>query len=308
MAQFSGSALEVRVLWSSRHTWPPGQEYHGPCYAYALWLMLEGEAEVRNTEQCWQVKRGDAFLWPKDQQRQVTTHRGASWLSLGFDVTALGQVNVLSLLALPALKTLEPNEHEQLCLWIGNMVSIRDKLTHSTPENQRVARYFESVDSLAALPSYDQWMNQIVAERPSFYDVIEEGLARAVFGWVWNLWGPNDLEKAIHYKAPLWLQNALLQIRQHPAISVQELAKASGFSLAQFRRVFHHEMGQSPRDYLQRQRLEVARHLIENTELPIATVAVQTGFSSVPHFIQLWKQSHGASPLQYRLARKTGHI
>ena len=47
---------------------------------------------------------------------------------------------------------------------------------------------------------------------------------------------------------------------------------------------FQQNMGQSPRDYLQHQRLELARKLLETTALPVSTIATQTGFISVPHF------------------------
>jgi AraC-like DNA-binding protein len=308
VGHLSGSALDVQVLWSSQHRWAAGQEYSGPCYAYGLWLMLEGSVQVWSDDHSWQVTQGDVFLWPKDRPRRVVTPEGATWLSLGMAVVTSGKSDVLGLLTLPALKRLAADEFEMLQKWLQDITSIRDTLTRTTPENQRVAKYFEAVNSPSVFPSYDQWVNQIVAERPSFYDVIEEGLARAVFGWIWNLWGGMDLERALHHQSPQWLQNVLLHLRQHPEISVQELGNRSGFSPAQFRRLFQQEMGQSPRQYLQSQRLEYARHLLEDTELPIATVATQTGFASVPHFIQLWKQTNGLPPLQYRLARREGDV
>jgi AraC-like DNA-binding protein len=307
MGRLSGNALEVRVLWADHHVWPAGQQYNKPCYGHALWLMLEGEAEVWSGEQCWRVAPGDMFLWPKDLVRNVITPQGANWLSIGLEATCLGQADILRLLPLPALHLVEPAERAFVQSWLQHIVELRRQI-QATPENQRVAKYFESVDQVAALPSHAQWVNQIVAQRASHYDVIEESLARAVVAWCWALLAPIDLENVLHHESPQWLQQTLERIHKQPTVSVHELARATGFSPAQFRRSFHQKMGQAPREYLQRQRINVARHLLETTDLPIAAVAAQLGFASVPHFVQLWKRSSGLSPLQYRLSRKETNI
>ena len=270
--------------------------------------MLRGAAAVSNGDQIWQVEAGDALLWPKDMARHILTRSGAHWLSLGLEVNAPGPHDLLKLLPLPAHSAPSVTERAWLQSWMENMACIRSALAHDTPEKQRVARSFETDFTLEKRLSYDQWVNRIVEQRPSYYDAIEAGLARAVFGLAWKLWATLDLERALNSQAPPWLQQTLELMRRNPALSVSELSRAAGFSPAQFRRSFREHTGQSPRDYLQSQRLNFARQLLERTDVPVAEIAAKTGFSSVPHFIDLWKRTHGLSPLQFRISSKAGQI
>jgi len=254
------------------------------------------------------VPSGHVFCWPKNKPRRIVTLEGARWLSLGLEFSGVGEGDVFQMLPLPALHQLDGDSDAFLESWLRQIVEVRNRLTQTTPEHQQVAAYFHAVDQLAVSPPYDTWVNRVVSERPSYLDVIENGLARAIIAWCWNLWGSTDLSYALLHRAPSWLKIAIDRIRENPAVSVSELAHATGFSPAQFRRCFQLETGLAPRDYLQRQRLEVARRLLETTELPVATISAQIGFASVPHFVQLWKQKTGLPPLQYRLSQKEAQL
>jgi AraC-like DNA-binding protein len=60
----------------------------------------------------------------------------------------------------------------------------------------------------------------------------------------------------------------------------------------------------TPREYLRRYRLELARRLLETTDLPIAHIADRCGFESLSHFTRTFKNAFGISPARYREGTK----
>ena len=50
---------------------------------------------------------------------------------------------------------------------------------------------------------------------------------------------------------------------------------------------------------------DLARKLLETTELSIGTVAEQTGFASAAHFRRVFRETMGTGPLQYRKSHRT---
>lgn len=82
---------------------------------------------------------------------------------------------------------------------------------------------------------------------------------------------------------------------------VRDLALLACMSSSHFYCVFREETGVSPNQYITRKRLQRARHLLENTGLPLIEVSVQTGFSSQSAFASVFKKHHAITPRQYRL-------
>ncbi len=307
----AGSAPEVRVMWGSHNAWEPGQQHEGPVHAHTIWLMLYGHAQVGDGGERWDVQPGHIFLWPCGKHRHILSLSDSAWLSVGIAATANDQTDVLRLLPLPALHRLEEGESRLLLAWFEQIISLREAQSLSLlaaspdyPSYRDVAQILGVRHDIVSQRPHEMWMERVVAERESFYDIVEQGLAHAIVAWCWKMWGTGDLQHALLHHSPSWLQNTLERIRENPALSVHELARTAGFSPAHFRRLFHRNLGQSPHDYLQHQRLELARKLLETTALPIAAIATQTGFASVPHFTQLWKNAHGLPPHQYRLSHQ----
>lgn len=59
-------------------------------------------------------------------------------------------------------------------------------------------------------------------------------------------------------------------------------------------------MGQSPINYLTEKRLDASKQLLANSNLSVAQVASNTGFSSQSYFSQIFKKKVGITPQQYR--------
>jgi AraC family transcriptional regulator len=83
-------------------------------------------------------------------------------------------------------------------------------------------------------------------------------------------------------------------------LSLEMLAQQVSFSPYHFARLFRQTTGESPHQFVLRQRLEVAQRLLKETDLPLAHVALEVGIPNQSHFTQAFKRHLGMTPLVYR--------
>ena len=87
-------------------------------------------------------------------------------------------------------------------------------------------------------------------------------------------------------------------VRKHlfQPLSLEELAKLSGRSLASFKRDFQQQYNSAPKKWINDQRLEHARMLLSHSSKNVSEVAMECGFENIPHFIRIFKQKFGLTP------------
>ncbi len=86
-------------------------------------------------------------------------------------------------------------------------------------------------------------------------------------------------------------------------LSQEMLAQQVGFSPYHFARLFKQTTGESPHQFVLSQRLEAAKHLLKETDAPLAQVAREIGFPHQSHFAQAFKRWSGTTPFAYRQQR-----
>jgi AraC family transcriptional regulator len=64
--------------------------------------------------------------------------------------------------------------------------------------------------------------------------------------------------------------------------------------------MFRKSTGESPHQFLLRQRIERAKEMLREAEMPVLDVAVACGFKTQQHFARVFRQICGASPTAYR--------
>jgi len=94
--------------------------------------------------------------------------------------------------------------------------------------------------------------------------------------------------------------------RMRDKFSETELAGQCGLSVNQLGRVFRREMGMSPFQYYDRQRLELARHALAESKLPVKEIGFELGFGSASHFSNWFGQRTKTGPRDYRMRNRTG--
>jgi transcriptional regulator GlxA family with amidase domain len=83
-------------------------------------------------------------------------------------------------------------------------------------------------------------------------------------------------------------------------LSVPALAARAGMSERTFRRVFAGETGETPRDFVERIRVETARQIIEQAKLPLQTVARRCGLGTADTMRRAFLRRLGITPQDYR--------
>jgi AraC family transcriptional regulator len=86
-------------------------------------------------------------------------------------------------------------------------------------------------------------------------------------------------------------------------LSLEALAQQAGFSPYHFARLFRHTTGESPHQFVLRQRIERARRLLDARELPLVHVARVCGFANQSHLTHAFKRHLGLTPRAYRQMR-----
>jgi transcriptional regulator GlxA family with amidase domain len=85
-------------------------------------------------------------------------------------------------------------------------------------------------------------------------------------------------------------------------LSFAELADQLGMSQRTLNRRFKLATGMSPGRYLQQLRLEQARELLRDSNLPVAEIAVSVGYQDIGYFSTLFREHMAQSPTAYRQA------
>jgi AraC family transcriptional regulator len=81
-----------------------------------------------------------------------------------------------------------------------------------------------------------------------------------------------------------------------------ELAARCGLSPAQFTRALLRERGMRPADYLKARQVELARRLLETTDLNTTAIAYRAGFGTRATFFRVFRRITGETPAQFRHA------
>lgn len=90
----------------------------------------------------------------------------------------------------------------------------------------------------------------------------------------------------------------------HKGISSKKLASVACMSKATFYRYFKNEFGLSPVEYINQQRINRAKKLLKRENKSVTDVCYELGYSSISHFIKLFKENAGITPKQFQLENR----
>jgi AraC-like DNA-binding protein/ligand-binding sensor protein len=101
---------------------------------------------------------------------------------------------------------------------------------------------------------------------------------------------------------PPLVQRAREYIEKHKmeALSLAEVAKASGASVFHFCKIFKKTTGLTFTDYVGRLRLEDAKTQLLNPSRRVSEIAYDVGFQSLTQFNRTFKRTFGQSPTEFR--------
>ena len=111
-------------------------------------------------------------------------------------------------------------------------------------------------------------------------------------------WSTEDAGDILVRQAATWLDQP--DRGDGTASGVVQLASRLGVSDRHLRRLFENRLGVSPLQYLLTRRLLSAKQLLADTTLPVAEVALMSGFASVRRFNAAFAGRYGMNPMQMR--------
>jgi AraC-like DNA-binding protein/ligand-binding sensor protein len=101
---------------------------------------------------------------------------------------------------------------------------------------------------------------------------------------------------------PSAMSQALTFVREHQTerLHLRDVAEEVHLSPFYFCKLFHKTTGMTFTDYLARLRLERAKDMLLNHNMPVGDIAFASGFGSVPHFNRAFKRYTSLTPTSYR--------
>lgn len=83
-------------------------------------------------------------------------------------------------------------------------------------------------------------------------------------------------------------------------ISLDTLAKVSGYSKFYFSKIFYKYTNSTIPDYINRRRIRAAEQLLSRENLSITDIALQTGFTSITTFNRAFKKINNCTPSEFK--------
>ena len=121
-------------------------------------------------------------------------------------------------------------------------------------------------------------------------------LSRAIRGeWEESLRVKNGKAKELVAIAKQYMDENFDQ-----GITVSEAASYVFLSQGYFTRAFRDDTGISPMNYLMKKRIEKACKLLQNNEIKVSAISLQSGFSSPQRFNVAFRKQIGMTPMEYR--------
>ena len=133
-----------------------------------------------------------------------------------------------------------------------------------------------------------------------FLDSVEQAMAVALVNGHAVRHRPVQISRGGLGPARLRRIRELVHVKMEDELSLDEMAQSVGLSTAHFARMFRKSTGETPHQFVLRQRLERARAMLRDPEARVLDVAVACGFKTQQHFAQVFRDLWGISPTEYR--------
>ena len=144
---------------------------------------------------------------------------------------------------------------------------------------------------------------EMVAGFPSgrlFLDSIEQAMAVTLVNGHAVRRRPVQIYRGGLGSARLRRIKELIHAKMEDDLSLDEMAQSVGLSTAHFARMFRKSTGETPHQFVLRQRVERAKAMLRAPDARILDVAVACGFKTQQHFAQVFRDVWGVSPTAYR--------
>jgi AraC family transcriptional regulator len=144
---------------------------------------------------------------------------------------------------------------------------------------------------------------EMVAGFPSgrlFLDSVEQAMAVALVKDHAVRHRPVQMYRGGLGSARLRRIKELVHAKMEDDLSLDEMAQSVGLSTAHFARMFRKSTGETPHQFVLRQKVERAKAMLRAPDARVLDVAVACGFKTQQHFAKVFRDVSRVSPTEYR--------
>lgn len=134
-------------------------------------------------------------------------------------------------------------------------------------------------------------------------NVLSKGLF-SIEETVMHIGAALEHKRRLSTEAQRLVRKAMAYLHEHYAepVTRRDIAQYVGMAEDHLTHCFRQELGMTPVTYLNRYRVNRARHLLKHSELSVTSVALDVGFSDSSYFSRVFRRETGMSPESYRRA------
>jgi AraC-like DNA-binding protein len=85
---------------------------------------------------------------------------------------------------------------------------------------------------------------------------------------------------------------------------IENIIKETGYCKLHFNRIFKEYSGVTISQYIKKKRIELAKHLLTETDKSIEEICTEVGYNDIANFYQIFKSATGISPRQFSKRNK----
>jgi AraC family transcriptional regulator len=239
-------------------------------------------------------------LWARPEQVLGMVLRPGS-IEMGVRRTELTEFRYV------AGEMLLPRRHEGK--WVGLMdapylqLSISDEALKAASDGKvelRMYRKFADPRLRGLVTAVHAEMVAGFPSGPLFLDSVEQAIAVALINGHAVGRRPVQMHRGGLGSARLRKIKELVDANMEDDLSLDEMAQSVELSAAHFARMFRKSTGETPHQFVLRQKIERAKAMLRDRATRVLDVAVACGFKTQQHFAQVFRDVCGVSPTEYR--------
>lgn len=243
---------------------PSGAEWAYREHAFTqnkFYFITGGRCRITVDGKDYEAEAGSWFFIPAGTRHKYTGHAGVPLEKYWIHFDLYPNAGLAQQLRLPAVVNVQPNDEAYILF---------EKLT----EANRSGRLTEKLNAKG-------YLLQLLAR---YVALAGEGEATV-----------SDEEEER-------LQQLLAYIHEHldETLANEELAKRCHLHPTHFIRYFRGRTGQTPQDYVAERRMEAAKRLLEETQLPVSQIMAEVGVQESGYFARLFRKRYGVTPTEHR--------
>ena len=129
-------------------------------------------------------------------------------------------------------------------------------------------------------------------------NMLQELIIRILQGNTWEKYTQNASKLGSNNRLAYVIEYILQHL--HEPLSVSDLSKKACMSESHFHKTFKEELGVTPIDYINSERIKMAVNLLKDSDRKIKEIYLECGFENRSYFNRLFKRKIHVSPGEYQ--------